>query len=386
MEKKRFKMKKPVIIAASIAAAAALTASVGAVSFGLLSEMFTKYFGDSATKQLADEGYIYTAENFAEDNGSDGTDKLYPVMGETLEKGIFTAKILGIAGDTQDPMMLIDITVSDPEVTAANDVIGVYTQAIGTYEFENKRDSYAITYSKGVKDEEDPSLYHVSARVPPYWVTQGEEVVFDIVRIHTLANDESDTAHSDEELAEFGLNTEGTLVKHYVLDEEIADFGAVGMSYYDFFGMLKTYDVDMQFRFTLPENVLKEAPRSWYDLSEGLVYEADGTEFILTYGEFGAHSSVFSLSCGIREELEDYLKISGMERARKFAEQFVLTVDGTEYTPDLEQAFTTRDTKGWGDLMIENMCYLHLVFPPVDYENAQSITLSANGVSYEVKP
>ncbi len=382
MEKRTFKWKKPAVTAAALAAAAALTVSVGAVANWDLAAFFTRYFNDSATQELADEGYFYSSENYAENNvpAASGT---YPVMGETLEKDIFTAKILGIAGDTQDPMMLIDITVNDPEVAAASDVIGVYTQAIGTYEFENMREKYGKEFGKGVKDETDPSLFHVSVRVPPFWITQGEEVVFDIVSIHTLGLDGNDRGLSETDLAESGLPAKGNIVTSYHIDLESKAFG---IPFDDVFSKVKAYNVGMQFRFTLPENILKEAPRKWYGLSDQLVFTADDTEFILMYSEFGAHSSYISLSCGIRENMEDYVKISGPEHARKFAEQFVLTADGVEYKPDIERAFTYRDTRADTNVMIENMCYLNLTFPPIDYENAQSVTLSANGVSYEIKP
>ena len=390
MEKKKYKFKKPTVIAASIAAAAALTVSVGAVGFGLLSEMFTKYFGDGATKQLADEGYIYTVENYAEDNTFDGAERMYPVMGETLEKGIFTAKVLGIAGDTQDPMMLIDITVNDPEVAAASDIIGIYAQAIGTDEFENKRDSYGIFYSKGVKDEEDPSLYHVSARVPPLWVTQGEETVFDIVSIHTLGDNDSYKAFSEEYYAELNNLPENAIISHsYYWLQELDDFG---ISPTEVSSRIKVHDVDMQFRFTIPGNVLKEAPRKYYYLSDELDklgYEVDGIVFYLCYSEFGAHETFFSFDCGTFENERDDTGVWSFDRhekAMEVAEQFILTVDGTEYKPDIDTAHIFRDSEGITTLMIKDMCYLQFRFPAVDFENAQSITLSANGVSYEIEP
>jgi|GEM_PF-3552041 len=390
MEKKKFKMKKPAVIAASVAAAAVLTASVGAVSFGLLSEMFTKYFGDSATKRLADDGYIYTAENYAEDNTSDGSERLYPVMGETLEKGIFTAKVLGIAGDTQDPMMLIDITVNDPETAATSDIIGVYTQTIGVGEFENKRESYGLFYSKGVRDEEDPSLYHVSARVPPLWVTQGEETVFDIVSIHTLGDNDSYKAFSKEYYAELnGLPENAIISNSYYWVQELDDFG---ISPTEVSSRIKVHDVEMQFRFTIPENVLKEAPRKYYYLSDEfdkLGYEVDGTVFYLCYSEFGAHETYFSFDCGkFENEIDDngVWPFDKHEKAMEVAGQFVLTVDGTEYKPDIDTARIFRDSEGNTTLMIKDMCYLQLRFPAVDFENAQSITLSANGISCEINP
>ena len=386
MEKKKLRSKKPAVIAASIGAAAVLTVTAGAIGYNLLSEMFTKYFDDSATKTLADEGYIYTAGNYSDDNALSDAEGQYPTMGGIIEKDIFTAQILGIAGDTQDPMMLVDITINDPGIVNNNSTIGVYTKLIGTEEFEKKRDQYGITYSKGVKDETEPSLYHVSARVPPYWITGGEEFVFDIVSIHTLADDSNTSGLSLEDRTRLGIPTEGEIIESYILDEEISDFGLYGITYNNFFSKVQAYNVDMQFRFAIPENVLKEAPENWYDLSDDLVYEADDIEFRLCYSEFGAHHSYFSLACGIRESMEDYLQISGRNNAQKFAGQFVLTVDGVEYTPDIERANTFRDTKGGCSTMIENMCYLNLEFPPVDYENAQSITLSANGVSYDLKP
>ena len=319
--------------------------------------MFTKYFGDSATAKLAENGYAYTAEDYASDNASSGNAGTYPVMGETLEKGIFSAKVLGIAGDTQDPMVLIDIKVNALEAAAASDIIGVYTQAIGTGEFEENRGKYGLVYSKGVRDEEDQTLYHVSTRVPPKWMTNGEEVTFDIVSIHMRGENES------------GNDWKGYFV------QELDDFGIDAS---EVNSRLKVHNVDMQFRFTLPENVLKESVENDYD---ELAFEVNGKTYRLHYAEFGAHKTI------IRFDYVDagYNYDVNLAADMKAAEQFALTVDGVRYTPDIGQTGSFIDDQGNCNLGIKDMCYMSLYFQAIDYENAQSIKLEANGVSSEIK-
>lgn len=354
----RFAKKALIIAAAAAVFAAGTTVAAGAMGVGPLSGLFTQYFGDSATQKLADEGYIYTADNYAQDNVSEDNGT-YPVMGEAFTKDIFTAKVLGLAGDTQAPMMLFDITVNDPEIAAASDTIGVYTLGLGTDEFESSRELYGLEYGRGVKDDDDPTLFHVSTRVPPAWVTGGKEVVFDIVSIHTAGESESDSFA-------------------YLYGTELDDLGLALEEAEQAFGMRKEYNVDMQFRFTLPENVLKESVEKDYD---ELAFDVNGRTYRLHYAQFGAHFTI------VRFDYDDanYDYTVNPDADMKAAEKFTLTVDGVTYTPDLSQTGSFVDDQGNCNLGIKGMCYMALTFDAVDYENAQSITLEANGVSYEIK-
>lgn len=374
-KKLRFAGKAVLIPVAAVLFGISATVAAGAAGYGPLSGLFTKYFDDNATQKLADEGYIYTAENYAEDTVSDDSEKRYPVMGETLEKDIFSARVMGLAGDTQNPMMLIDITVNDPAVVEASDIIGVYTLALGTEEFETRMEDFGLSYGKGVRDENDPSLYHVSTRVPPLWVTNGEEVVVDIVSIHTLGDNDGRWELGEYELARM-FSGSNNISSTDFYDKEIED---MGLSPTELTSKVKVHCVDMQFRFTIPENVLKEAAEVWYDELE---FEVNGTLYRLNRGEFGAHETHFSLDY----DMEDFDYPARDKADKEAAAQFVLTVDGVSITPDVTKTWAFKDEVGNVNLGIKDMCYMPLSFPAFDYENAQSIILSANGVSYEVKP
>ena len=271
-------------------------------------------------------------------------------------------------------MMLIDITVKDAEAAAAGDMIGVYTLAVGTGEFENNRSSYGMVYSKGVKDEEDPNLFHVSTRVPPKWVTNGEEVTFDIVSIHMRGDNETPWEIGDNELS--GLVSDGqNIAGTDFYQQETDDFG---ISLSELRSRIKVYNVDMQFRFTIPQNVLKETVEKNYD---ELAFEVNGRTYRLHYAEFGAHRTI------IRFDYDNagYDYHVDPETDKKAAEQFTLTVDGAVYKPDIDNTGSFTDDQGNCNLGIKDMCYMSLYFPAFSFENAQRVTLSANGVSCELK-
>lgn len=355
----KHKPKRAIAAAASIAAVLALTASAGAAGFGLLSEYFTKYFGDETTRKLADNGYIYTAEDYAADNVAADNSKLYPAMGETLKKGIFSASVLGIAGDTQEPRLLLDIRIDDPKTAAENEIIGVYSMLLSVDEYENNRGKYGVMYAKGVRDENDATLYHVSTAVAPLWVSSGEEAAFHIVSIHTL-NGEDDYRVYDDEVP---VNSYGKIV-NYGYGINVREFDDFGIDDYEAEKKIDMYNVDMQFRFIIPENALMSAPEVYYD---SISYSVNGIDYELYFGWFGAYYTFIQLR-GNYGQNSDLSTVA--ENAKN---EFVLNVDGVRFTP-YEAWFGGEENR--------SLC---LEFPAVDYENAQSITLEAGGVSYEIK-
>ncbi len=353
-------------IAAALFGMTAVTAAAGAAGYGPLSglsETFGKYFGDEATEKLAEEGYVYTADDYAADSAPEKEDpeRVYAVMGETVIKDGFTAKVIGIAGDTQSPQMLIDLTVEDAEAAEQSDILGLYVLTLGTEEFEQHREDYLEEYGKAVKDDQIPNLYHASVRCPPAWVTSGQEVVVDIVCIHTTEDNPSGT-------------------NEYYRDEEVSDRGfstnAIGADNY--YSKIKEYFPEMQFRFTIPENVFKTSAYMTYDELD-LGYEIGNYPYRLCSGEFGAHESWITLDfelgsgCSAEEFNSEY---NNWLAAKSIAEKFTLTVDGKEYLPDLEKTGIYCDTNGDCNLCIKNRCYLSLSFPAIDFDAAASVVLT----------
>ena len=65
-----------------------------------------------------------------------------------------------------------------------------------------------------------------------------------------------------------------------------------------------------------------------------------------------------------------------------FAETFVLTVDGVEYEPK-EFGCSYCDTEG--EAFDPGTCSTWMTFPSIDYESAESVTLTADGIVYDLK-
>lgn len=367
-------------IAAALFGMTAVTAAAGAAGYGPLSDVFIKYFGDETTEKLAEEGYIYTADDYASDSSAD-TDRAnggYAVMGETITKDGFSAKILGIAGDTQSPQVLVDITVEDERIAEQSDMLGVYILTLGTEEFEKNRENYLEEYGKAVKDDTDPKLFHASVRCPPLWVTSGEEVVVDIVCIHTM-EDNSDGIHKyyrDEEVCDHGFSPSDF---HKSIDE-VTDPDPTKITAANYYAKIKEYFPEMQFRFTVPENKFKEAAYMLYDDLD-LGYTVNGYPYHLCRGEFGAHNTDITLDFGLgsgypAEEFNE--NEHNWIAAKEVAKEFVLTVDGKEYTPVVEKTGLYCDTVGDCNLCIKDRCYLTLYFPAIDFNSAGSVVLTAN--------
>ena len=367
-------------IAAALFGMTAVTAAAGAAGYGPLSGMFTKYFGDGATEKLAEEGYIYTAEDYAADSSSetDDKDRVYAVMGETIYKDGFSAKIIGFAGDTQAPRMLLDITVEDEQKAAQSDMLGLYVLTLGAEEFDLHRENYLEEYAKAVKDESVPNLYHANVTCPPAWVTSGEQVVVDIISIHTM-EDNSDGRHEyyrDEEVLDHGISPDDFFKSR----DEAADPDPNKITADNYYEKIKEYITEMQFRFTIPDNIFKTSEDIVYE-GVDLVYKINGYPYHLCRAEFGAHETwatlAFDLSEGYPAE-EFNSSEQNWTAAKTIAEKFTLTVDGKEYAPDIERTGLFCDTEGDCNLCVKNKCYIGIFFPAVDYENAESIILTSS--------
>ena len=368
-------------VAAALFGMAAVSAAAGAAGYGPLSglsDVFVKYFGDETTEKLADEGYIYTAQDYAEDSKTEpeknDSERVYAVMGETVVKDGFEVKIVGMAGDTQDPQMLLDITVQDEQVAAQSDMLGVYMLVLGTEAFDNDRESYLEEYGKAVKDETDPKLFHASVRCPPAWVTTGQEIVADIVCIHTM-EDNTDGIHKyyrDEEVMDHGFSPNDFSKSA----DEIASTGKINASNY--YEKIKEHLTDIQFRFTVPDNIFKQSERIDYkELS--MSYEIDGQEYHLCRGEFGSHRAEICLDFGLSPSYpaEEFNKsYENWVAAQSIVAKFTLNVDGKEYLPQVDNTGLYCDTEGNCDLCIKNRCYLVLFFPCIDIDKADNVILT----------
>ena len=376
-------------IAAALFGMAAVSAAAGAAGYGPLSglsEVFGKYFGDETTEKLAEEGYIYTAEDYAADSKAEPekTDTKYAVMGESITSEGLTAKIIGVAGDTQSPQMLIDITVEDKNIAEKCDMLGVYALTLGAEEFDKNRENYLEEYGKAVKDDTIPNLYHASVRAAPAWVTSGKQVVVDIVCVHVMEDNDAGyhKYYREEEVRDHGLSPSEVLV--YSDPSDVQELTEEDRLMNDLRGRnycykIKEYLPEMQFRFTIPENVFKEAAYMYYDELD-LSYDIDGHNYHLCRGEFGPHESWITLDFGLpdgypAEEFDG--NYDNWLAAKTIAEKFTLTVDGKEYAPFKDKTGLYCDTAGDCERCIKDRVYLSINFPSVDFGSANSVTLTA---------
>lgn len=127
MEKKKFKMKKPAVIAASIAAAAALTVSVGAAADWDIASLFVQRLGtvkehhtslvDNIADFFPEQFGEYRPENAVTDGGErneyDILQKITHPLDETVEYNGYTVHIYGYAYDGARFVLMYDITYSD---------------------------------------------------------------------------------------------------------------------------------------------------------------------------------------------------------------------------------------------------------------------------------
>ena len=127
MEKKKIKFKKPAVIAASIAAAAALTVSVGAAMNWDIASLFVQRLDTVKEQQTSIVSNImdfypeqlgeYRPENAVTDggerNGYDILQKISQPLDETIEYNGYTVQIYGYAFDGTRFDVLYDITYSD---------------------------------------------------------------------------------------------------------------------------------------------------------------------------------------------------------------------------------------------------------------------------------
>ncbi|MBP3271717.1 MAG: hypothetical protein J6M17_05750 [Ruminococcus sp.] len=386
---KRRGIKKAAVIAYAAAAcvgASALTAAAGAAGYGPMASMFRKYHNDETTAKLAEQGYAYTAEDAAKDSKPEELMQ-FKGIGDTIETEDFAATLTGIAGDNWAPKMLVDIRVKDADVAAANDKIGLYTQCMGPEEFDTRRENFATDYSSCVKDENDSSLYHASVEVPPLWVTSGEETVFYIDSIITLNTGSGTPISEGIVIADEMFND--------LLGEDIAMPDGSDMSEEAFakfneqLEKLSFNKADMQYRFVVSEDTFKQAARPsydnrsfefggvTYDLDEAL-YAADNTWVAVHYDFVGTELA------GGSENFEEVSEKFD-ENAVKFSEQLVITVDGKEYKADASQTAEWCDTKGTELEKVKNKCYMTVVFPAIDFDNAKSVTISDGTVTYDLK-
>jgi len=308
------------------AAAACLVISgtaASAMGYGPLGDSFRRFFGkDEVTAEIIDEGH------FCE-------------IGQELTQDIFTVKLDSVTGDTTSPKLLFDVTVNDEQLAAENDSLQLFAYILDEDTYLNNIDNYMMWDAYGEKDPDTDNLYHVCMDGASAFMVNEQEVIAAVKNIKF----QKDTSNNRF-----------------------------------------NYDVDMEYRFIVPNEALKDASLEFYD---GITLSRSGVDYDLFYGEYGAYDSLFKftfdyLGTELADGETDYDRLMDKFDAdfHSFAETFLLTVDGVEYEPK-ELGYSYCDTEG--EAFDPGTCSTWMTFPSIDYESAESITLTADGIVYDLK-
>lgn len=319
--------KKRNIIGKFIGAAAACVIISGtaasAMGYGPLGDSFRKFFGkDEVTAEIIDQGH-------------------YCEIGQDQSDGAFTVLLDSVTGDQSAPKLLFEVTVNDEELAEKNDRLHLFAYVLNEDTYLNRLDEYAMCDGWGEKDPEVSNMYHVCMDGPSAFMINEEEVIAAVKQISF----ESDPANRQFD-----------------------------------------YDVNMEFRFTVPHQALKETHSEYY---YGIDLLDNGIDYDLFYAEFGSYDSLLKvkydfLGTDLAGGATDYYEVIDKFDSywHRFAGSFVLCVDGVEYEPK-ELGYSYCDTEG--EAFEPGQCSTWMTFPSIDYTGAESITLLVNGESYTLK-
>ena len=306
------------IIGAAAACSVLSVTAVSAMGYGPLSGSFRKFFGkDEVTADIIDQGH-------------------YCEIDEVLSDSIFTVDLDSVTGDKSSPKLIFDVTVNDEKLAAENDRLMLSAYILDEYRYANELDNYSMWEAYGEKDPDTSNVYHICMDGPSAFMINGADAV---VAVRKISFD-SDTVNQRF-----------------------------------------TYDVDMEYRIHVPEEALKDTFAECYS---GITLHSGNVDYDLCYAEYGSYDSMFQftfdflgteLAGGETDFYEAEYKFD--DDWHRFADSFVLTVDGTEYTVK---------EKGYAGCNADDgRCSTWLTFPAVNYDSAESITFTAGNETFTLK-
>lgn len=280
-------------------------------------ELQRKYHNDELTATLLEKEYFYE-------------------VSETRTNDAFEVNLIGFTGDVLTPMILMDVTVKDETLLSEEDRIFVDLYCLGTTQYETQKDSYVTVQAYGVRDSENSNLFHISTRGASTWMAYGEEFVIDINYI-SIGSGES---------------------RNYSWDE---------------------YDVNMEYRMTVPTSTFKPTYSFGYDHNlfdfDGLTFELAiiTPSYYFTELYFNIDYSKSDLVGMEKGELLSALSIA----ADDFVKDLILTANGKEYIGDPE---TTTSVRLNGDT-----AYFYTNFPGIDAKLLYSMTIEHGETNYTLQ-
>ena len=297
--------------------------AASAMGFGPLGETFRHFFGDDeTTAKIIDQGH-------------------YCNIGQDQTDGMFTVLLDSVTGDKSSPKLLFEVTVNDEMLATQNDRIHLFAYILDEDNYNNHLDEYGMWDAYGEKDPDVSNMYHVCMDGPSAFMVNEAEVI--------------------------------AAIKQISFDSD------PGNQIFD-------YDVDMEYRFKVPDQALKD---SYYESYTGITISSGNVEYELNYAEYGSYESTFGFTFDFLGtdlaggEIDYYNVIDKFDDDwHKFANNFVLTVDGVEYSPK-ELGYSYCDTEG--EAFEAGKCSTWMTFPSVDFTRVDNITLTAGGETYILK-
>mgnify|MGYP003289063637 CR=1 FL=1 len=283
---------------------------------GQLTNIFRAIFKDEKTAEIVDMGY-------------------YAEINEKLEDDLFEVRILGVSGDTENPMLALDIYVKDTELVKNRDKIHIEAYSLGKEQYENELVNYGTWEAYGERDAEIENLYHINLRTG--WLATGKEVVFEIIKIQ-LGGQKIAWESFDVSLKQI-LQVDTS--EFYPVEQAYMDFKPFecGDRTYDLVWVLcGYYNTEVIFRNMNPEQRTSE--------------QASNIE--PTWDEIAAWN--------------------------EFIKDVVLVVDGVEY-----KAKTGETAQPWYEKSEGGFYHMHPMFPGFDYSTVTSVEVRWKDTVYKVK-
>lgn len=285
------------------------------------SNLFKEYFKDDVTAEIVDEGHLGELN-----------------MRKSSEDGKFDVLLKAVTGDDEHVVILMDITVNDPEIVECKDNLYLEVYSLGVPQYDNMKNLYAPCEGYAQKDESVDNLYHVAIDGAPAWIKNGEDTVVQISKIESHINDPD--------------------------------------------GKKRTYDTDIEFRFTTPINAIKPVNYVFYDRFD--YFEHGGIKYYPTIGMYGQYQSEMKFEYNyIGSEIAhgetdfEVLDATLHENWLEIAQNLILDVDGEKYNV-IEIFYTYCDPAN-------NECNVNVYFPSIDYENAKEVSLKYDGKEIKLK-
>lgn len=283
---------------------------------GQLTNIFRSIFKDEKTAEIVDMGY-------------------YEEINEKLEGDLFEVQILGVSGDTENPMLVLDIYVKDTELIKNRDKIHIEAYSLGKEQYENELVNYGTWEAYGERDAEIENLYHINMRTG--WLATGKEVVFEIVQIR-LGGQKVTWESFDVSLKQI-LQVDTT--EFYPVEQVYMDLKpfACGDRTYELTWVLcGYYNTEVIFRNMNPE---ERTPEQALSIDPTWEEKAAWNEFV---------------------------------------QDVVLIVDGAEY-----KAKPGETAQPWYEKSEGGYYHMHPMFPGFDYSKVTSVEVRWKDIVYKVK-